>query len=66
MFAALRRALDLFDAATRRKLLLAIVGSTMIALAEVGAVALVLPLMALILGQDDNVVVSVCATSSET
>lgn len=58
MFAALRRALELFDASTRRKLLLAIVGSTLIALAEVGAVALVLPLMALILGQDDNSIVS--------
>ena len=57
MFAALRRALALFDTATRRKLIAAIVGSTVIALAEVGAVALVLPLMALILGQDDNAVV---------
>lgn len=54
MFVALRRALELFDAATRRKLLLAIVGSTLIALAEVGAVALVLPLMSLILGQEDG------------
>lgn len=52
MFAALRRALELFDTSTRRKLLLAIAGSTLIALAEVGAVALVLPLMALILGQE--------------
>jgi ABC-type multidrug transport system fused ATPase/permease subunit len=57
LFAALRRALELFDTATRRKLLLAIVGSTLIALAEVGAVALVLPLMALILGQEDGSVV---------
>jgi ABC-type multidrug transport system fused ATPase/permease subunit len=57
LFDALRRALELFDGATRRKLALAIIGSTLIALAEVGAVALVLPLMALIVGQDDNAVV---------
>ncbi|WP_310529784.1 ABC transporter ATP-binding protein [Nocardioides sp.] len=57
MFVALRRALELFDASTRRKLLLAIVGSTLIALAEVTAVALVLPLMALILGQEDGSIV---------
>lgn len=54
MLAALRRALELFDASTRRKLGLAILGSTLIALAEVGAVALVLPLMALIIGQRDT------------
>lgn len=54
MFAALLRAWELFETSTRRKLLLAIVGSTLIALAEVGAVALVLPLMALILGQEDG------------
>jgi ABC-type multidrug transport system fused ATPase/permease subunit len=58
LFAALRRALALFDVGTRRKLLAAILGSTLIALAEVGAVALVLPLMALILGQDDNAIVT--------
>jgi ABC-type multidrug transport system fused ATPase/permease subunit len=56
---ALRRALELFDVSTRRKLGLAVAGATLIALAEVGAVVMVLPLMALLLGQEDNATVNV-------
>ena len=58
MITALRQALGLFDSSTRRKLALAIAGSVLIALAEVGAVVLVLPLMALLLGQEDNTAVA--------
>lgn len=47
-----RRVMALFEAATRRRFALAVIGSSIIALAEVGAMLLILPLMALIVGGD--------------